>query len=315
MVKIGRGRRIRSKIKKPSLKGKEPERTAKAISLKKIQGAREIAKAGIKALGEAAKNIKYSHKKEFLLELESIKKTLVTASPTTPMLNNALSFIIKEVDQHGEDNMPRYTYLLTGNYLKELELDINKLIRTGSEHIEKGDVIITNYHSDAVLEILKNVKDKKFSVIVIESNPSKKGLIMSKELIKAGVDVVFCNNSAIGVVMEKATKVIVGSQAILSDGSLVNKAGTLPLAMAAKKFRVPFYAVAETLKFDSSATLGKAETIEEMDPDEIIKPKKLKGAKIMNPAFDITPEEYIYRLITEKGIIKPEVLKTAFRLK
>ncbi|MFH1445124.1 MAG: S-methyl-5-thioribose-1-phosphate isomerase [Nanoarchaeota archaeon] len=327
MVKIGSGKRIRKKIrknirkpniKKPhiKLKHREPERTIKAISEMKIQGAREIAKAAIKSMGEVAKNSNISNKREFLAKLESTKKQLVASRPTEPMLRNVLSFIINEASKYEGDNITRYTHLFSGNYLNELEMDLDKLIRIGAESIQKRDVILTNCHSNTIVEIFKKAKKKvNFSVIVTETRPRNQGLITAKELTKAGIEVTLCVDSAIGTVMDRVTKVIVGSDAILADGSVVNRIGTLPIAMVAKKFNTPFYVIGETLKYDSKTAMGQLEPIEQGDPKEVLSPKKIKGLKIINPAFDVTPEEYIHSLITEKGIMKPEVLRTVVKLK
>ncbi|HJW97041.1 MAG TPA: ribose 1,5-bisphosphate isomerase, partial [archaeon] len=99
--------------------------------------------------------------------------------------------------------------------------------------------------------------------------------------------------------MKKCTKVLVGCDAILPDGSIVNKIGTLPMAIVAKAFGKPFIVAGLTSK------LTHRVEIEERDPKEVEDPANLKGAKIINPAFDITPADYVDFIITEKGIVKP----------
>ena len=103
--------------------------------------------------------------------------------------------------------------------------------------------------------------------------------------------------------MGSADKVMLGCDAILPDGSIVNKIGTFPMAMVAMQFARPVYVLGETLKY------VKRVEIEERDPAEVIDPKKLKGARIINPAFDVTPAEYIHVLITEKGLMSPAAVR------
>ena len=73
----------------------------------------------------------------------------------------------------------------------------------------------------------------------------------------------------------------------------------MPFAMLAKQFGKEFYVAGSTMKITDKIE------IEQRDPKEIISPTKLKGAKIINPAFDVTPSEFITSIITEKGVLKP----------
>ena len=104
--------------------------------------------------------------------------------------------------------------------------------------------------------------------------------------------------------MKRATKVLVGFDALLIDGSLVNKIGTLPIAIVAKRFGRPFLAAGESLKITKDVP-----DIEQRDPEELINPKQLPGAKIVNPAFDLTPAEYVTKIITEKGVFRPDEIR------
>ena len=89
---------------------------------------------------------------------------------------------------------------------------------------------------------------------------------------------------------------------------VVNKIGSLMVALAAKHFHVPFYVAAPLSTFDMDASVFDTE-IEERDGDEVryyggcrICPK---GTEVINPAFDIVPKELITGIITENGIIDP----------
>ena len=171
-------------------------------------------------------------------------------------------------------------------------------------------------HSHDVVAILLEAKKqgKRFDVIVTETEPRRQGELTARDLLKAGIKVTYCVDSAIGYVMKSADRVLVGCDAILADGSIVNKIGTFPIAIVAQRFGVPFYVAGETLKFDTQTIAGIPEKIEQRDPKEVIDPKKIRGAKIINPAFDVTPADYVHSLITEKGIMKPEMLRREINL-
>nr|MBP9967670.1 S-methyl-5-thioribose-1-phosphate isomerase [Methanobrevibacter sp.] len=105
----------------------------------------------------------------------------------------------------------------------------------------------------------------------------------------------------------KINKVVNGADRI-AKGGVVNKIGSLMVALAAKHFHVPFYVAAPLSTFDMDASVFDTE-IEERDGDEVryyggcrICPK---GTEVINPAFDIVPKELITGIITENGIINP----------
>ena len=105
----------------------------------------------------------------------------------------------------------------------------------------------------------------------------------------------------------KINKVVIGADRI-AKGGVVNKIGSLMVALAANHFHVPFYVAAPLSTFDMDASVFDTE-IEERDGDEVryyggcrICPK---GTEVINPAFDIVPKELITGIITENGIIDP----------
>jgi len=120
---------------------------------------------------------------------------------------------------------------------------------------------------------------------------------------------------------------IVGADRIAANGDTANKIGTLEKAIAAKEFGIPFYIAAPTSTFDINCKSGKHIPIEERSQDEVLYqtgPTKKgnmetilvasSGSEAFNPAFDVTPAKFITGIITEKGIVKPdiEVIKKLF---
>ena len=81
------------------------------------------------------------------------------------------------------------------------------------------------------------------------------------------------------------------------------------MALAAHEARTSLYIATETYKFSPESMVGRIIEIEERDHAEVLDTNKLKTMKnvgIKNPAFDITPNEYIELIITERGIIPPQ---------
>ena len=284
----------------------------KDIKTLKIQGAREVAKAGAEAIKLTALKSRAKTREDFVSELQEIGKKLSETRPTEPALRNAVTKILTQVSSYENFNrIKKFTENICNNYLNELQKALKDIGRIGSNQINTGETILTHCHSHSVVEIFKEAKKqgKNFRVIVTETRPLNQGIITAKELLEIGIKVTFCVDAAIGWVMKEVDKVLVGCDAILADGSIVNKIGTFPMALIAERFAVPFFAAGGTYKFDPETVAGMTEPIEHRNPKEVISPRKLKKAEIINPAFDITPADYIRALITEKGIMKPELLR------
>jgi ribose 1,5-bisphosphate isomerase len=113
--------------------------------------------------------------------------------------------------------------------------------------------------------------------------------------------------------MGNADLVVVGADAITSEGNVVNKIGTSTIAVLANEARKPFYVVTELLKFDPETLCGAYEGIEHRNPSEVWNeaPAKLS---VRNPAFDVTPNRYINGIVCEEGVIAPQsIVETANR--
>ncbi len=131
-------------------------------------------------------------------------------------------------------------------------------------------------------------------------------------MLDAGIKTTLIVDSAVRFVMNEVDLVVVGADAITSEGNVVNKIGTSMIALAASEARTPFYVVSELLKFDPITIYGDYEKIEERDSREIWK-EPPKGLIIRNPAFDVTRRNFIHGIICEEGIISPHSITEVVR--
>jgi len=148
--------------------------------------------------------------------------------------------------------------------------------------------------------MLRAAKPKLATVYVTETRPVLQGLQTAKELLAAQIPVVYIVDSAAGWLFEEndVDLCVVGADAIKPSG-VINKLGTRQIASIANDMDVPFYVATNTLKFD----YWDRSVIEMRPASEVIRAADLPGAKILNPAFDITPWRYVTGVITEKGVI------------
>lgn len=190
----------------------------------------------------------------------------------------------------------------------------NKLISDGDTiltHCNAGALATTKYGTATSPMYLAKELGWKIKVFADETRPYLQGArLTSTELKEAGIDVtVICDNMA-GWVMKNGmiNKIIVGADRIAKNGDVANKIGTMSLAILAKEFNIPFYVAAPTSTIDMNCETGKDIPIEERNKKEVTEWFGIKIAPddvgVFNPAFDVTPNEYITAIITEKGIIK-----------
>lgn len=190
-----------------------------------------------------------------------------------------------------------------------------KLLRSGMgvlTHCNAGALATGDYGT--ALAPVYTAKENGVAVKVFsdETRPLLQGSRLTAwELALAGVDVTtICDNMAAQVMKEhKIDLVIVGADRIAANGDTANKIGTYGVAILAHYHQIPFYVAAPYSTIDLSLPDGSGIPIEQRSPEEVSLGFGCRTApetvNIYNPAFDVTPNELITGIITEKGIIHP----------
>ena len=131
-------------------------------------------------------------------------------------------------------------------------------------------------------------------------------------MVDLGIETMFIVDSAARSFMGDVDLVVVGADAITSEGNVVNKIGSSSIAVLAHEARKPFYVVSELLKFDPETLQWRMRKNRATKPSEVWNeaPAKLT---VRNPAFDVTPNRYIHGLICEEGIIAPQSIVEVMR--
>jgi len=149
-----------------------------------------------------------------------------------------------------------------------------------------------------------------FRVYVGETRPLLQGArLTSWELLRAGINVtLICDSMAAGLMASgRVNLVIVGADRVAANGDAANKIGTYGLAILARHFDIPFYVACPSSTIDFDTATGDAIPIEERDPGEVRhfggRQTSPDNVNVWNPAFDVTPAEYITGIITEKSIL------------
>ena len=295
---------------------KRVDKVVKDIKSIKIQGARNVAKAGIEALIYAVEDSKAKTVNGVKADMVKAAIKLSGARPTEPMLRNYLGdtirFATSEIASVNISDVKKFKAAVIknkGGYLKKMEEDISRLREYGASLLADGMLIVTHCHSSTVTGVIKEAKKqgKAIRVVACETRPRYQGRTTAASLAKDGIDVTLTVDMGVARYLKKADIVLVGADAVTSTGDLINKVGTSGIAQLARMHNVSFFACAETYKYSPLTLYGIKEKIEQRDPKEVWE-KPPKGVKISNPAFDVTAARYINGYITEKGVVPPSKL-------
>ena len=305
------------------LEMKNAVEVAEAIKTMKIRGAPLLGVAAAFALALAAYHSRAEGKSELIGELEKAAGILRGTRPTAVNLFWAIDRILKEVRGFsGNTKGLVLSVVEQAQKIADEDAAANHLMgKHGSELICDGDVILTHCNAGALatveygtaLGVIRAAweQGKKIKVIASETRPKLQGArLTAYELKRDGIPVTLITDNMVGYVMYKRliSKAIVGADRIVRD-AVVNKIGTYTIAVLAKEHSIPFYVAAPKSTFDLAHS-SEDVTIEERQPKEVthigsqaIAPD---GVKALNPAFDITPLEYVTAIICEDGVLRRE---------
>lgn len=219
-----------------------------------------------------------------------------------------------------------------GKKLELEDIEINKKIGDfGAKIVPKGATILTHCNAGALatvgygtaLGVVRSAfaNDPSIKVFADETRPRQQGArITTLELVMDGIPVTLITDGMCSYFMKKGMidMVCVGADRIAANGDAANKIGTYTVAIAAKYHNIPFYVAAPLSTIDASIKTGDEIVIEERSHDEVtmINGKKIcaEGVNIINPGFDVTPNELITGIITEKGILRPNYCEAIAKL-
>jgi len=292
------------------------ESTYVQIKDMEVRGAGRIARAAVSALKDYCNKGRFRSTAEFYEGLFAAGDRLKSARPTAVSLPNAVNYVLVAARRNQTKGGPardsvRAIKGVCDDFLASSLRATKTIGEYGAKRIKDGDVVLTHCNSEAVTAVLVKAHEmgKKFEVYATETRPRFQGRITASVLAKKGLDVSLIPDSAARVYMRKVDMVVVGADAIAANGAVINKIGTSQVALAAHESRARFYVAAESYKLSPSTMTGELVEIEHRSPLEVVPKAWLLAnakVKVKNPAFDVTPPEYIDLIITERGLFPPQ---------
>ncbi len=251
-------------------------------------GALEISLKAIETLTVFLKETR----REWRRDLSDFCKRLAETKPTMASLFNITHEALLEARRKGstKESLKRVLLKMRTN-LKDAVIKIGK---EGRSILPKRAVLMTHSRSASVFAVVKKgVKGGKVGkVYATQSYPLGEGITFSREIEELGVETHLIPDATIGIYLSSCDCVLVGGDA-LTEKFVVNKVGSLPLALAAHYYKIPLYCVLDTLKFI---------------PSKFYNPPEEK-----NSLFEAFPLSLVTRFITEGGMMKPIEVRKRIR--
>jgi len=301
------------------------EDMAYAIKEMKVRGAPLIGVAAAMGLALTAFRSKARSRRELMEELEASAELLRKTRPTAVNLFWSIDRVLKRAYEveGGVDEVKRLV-VEEAKKMADEDVEVNKRIgRNGLKLIQDGYTILTHCNAGGLatvgygtaLGVIRAAFEagRRIKVIATETRPKLQGArLTSYELVRDGIPVTLITDNMAGYAMKRGMVdiVVVGADRIVKD-AVINKIGTYTIAVLAKENSVPFYVAAPLSTMDLSRKASDVE-IEERDPREVLFFGSVRiapeGVNVWNPAFDVTPMEYVKGIITEVGVLSPDEL-------
>ncbi len=311
-------------LEETPLEIKTIEQMTEAIKNMRVRGAPLLGVAAAFGIAIAAYRSKAKTKQQLLSEIEEAATKIKNTRPTAVNLFWAADRVLNKAKTAKTSNVEDLKAFIIEEAQKIAEEDAqqnHRIGKNGASLIKHGDTILTHCNAGELatveygtaLAVIRAAweEGKKIKVIADETRPLLQGArLTAYELKRDGIPVTLITDNMAAHVMKRGLVniVIVGADRIVQD-AVFNKIGTYGVAVLAKEHHIPFYVAAPKSTFDLSHKSTDV-TIEERKPEEVthIGCKQIAPTdiRVLNPAFDATPLEYVSGIIHEDGIYHKE---------
>ncbi len=306
---------------------------ADAIRTLKVRGAPAIGVTAAMGVALGAQAITATDYPTFSRTVLAICDELAATRPTAVNLFWAIGRMRMKLESLQGQPVSTIKQVLISESQAILEEDIalcKTMGRHGAGLIQDGQTILTHCNAGSLatagygtaLGVIRAAweQGKKINVIADETRPVLQGARLTAwELMQDHIPVTLITDNMAGSLMKQGRiqLCVVGADRIAANGDVANKIGTYSVAVLARAHNIPFYVAAPYSTIDLNTKTGDDIPIEQRNPSEVTTihgshPVAPKDVAVYNPAFDVTPAELITGIITERGVFKPQEIKSHF---
>ena len=316
------------------LECRDVETVARAIRDLRVRGAPAIGVTAAMGIALGAQTLPDESFEKFQERFLSVCDTMASTRPTAVNLFWAIERMkgIVQKGAHQTLGSLKQRLIQEAQAIREEDLSMNRAIGDfGAALIQPGQCILTHCNAGALatagygtaLGVIRSAwnQGKNIRVMADETRPVLQGARLTAwELQQDGIPVTLITDNAAGAFMRQGMIDLcaVGADRIAANGDVANKIGTYTVAVLAKAHGIPFYVAAPSSTIDLRTPTGQDIQIEERSAQEVVSlyggpAIAPDGIDVLNPAFDVTPADYVTGIITERGVFRPKELVDHFR--
>jgi methylthioribose-1-phosphate isomerase len=313
------------------------EEVADAIRMMVVRGAPAIGVAAAMGVALGVRDSKANNIAALRENFNQITDALASTRPTAVNLFWAIDRMKRLFREIATDGADRRT--IAEKLIKEAlaiqaeDIESNRRMGNfGQELLPSSGTVLTHCNAGALatagygtaLGVIRSAVEhgKRLRVLADETRPFLQGARLTAwELWKDDIDVRVISDNMAGSFMRQGLidAVIVGADRIAANGDVANKIGTYTVAVLAREHEIPFYVAAPFSTLDLKIPDGSHIPIEQRDPTEVTHIGGIRivpdGVSVFNPAFDVTPHQFITAIITDRGVAKPPYTESLATLK
>ena len=300
------------------------EEVADAIRNMIVRGAPAIGVTTAMGIALGVRDATAKDQTELKRELDRVCDALAQTRPTAVNLFWAIRRMKEKFEQVSDQPVANIQQALIAEAQRMLAEDIaanEAMGKYGAVLLPASGGVLTHCNAGALatcgygtaLGVIRAAVDsgKKLHVFADETRPFLQGSRLTAwELMKDGIPTTVISDNMAGAIMRqgKIKSVVVGADRIAANGDVANKIGTYSVAVLARAHGIPFYVAAPFSTVDFNTPDGSGIPIEQRSPREVthLAGKQIApdGVEVENPAFDVTPHEYVAGIITERGVAR-----------
>lgn len=190
----------------------------------------------------------------FTSTLPELTQTLVHTFPGSMSVENACkiySSVVTRGDTEGQQDIEPTIRANSRNIAKSVAQSHKIIHKSVNSFLRDGQIILIHSYSHVVTSALINAasQGKRFRVIITESRPECEGYVLAAQLKNHNIPVTMIVDSMVAHILATVDLVLVGAEAVVENGGIINKVGTYQLGIVAKAFNKPMYVLSESFKF------------------------------------------------------------------
>jgi len=313
---------------------KNYQQVADAIRTMVVRGAPAIGVAAAMGIALGVKNSQSESVGELRKEFDEICEVIGKTRPTAVNLFWAIRRMTEKFEQLRVRPMAQIRQALIEEAQRMHAEDIaanQAMGRYGATLMPASGSVLTHCNAGALatcgygtaLGVIRAAVEqgKRIHVYADETRPFLQGSRLTAwELMKDGIPTTVISDNMAGAMMRqgKISAAVVGADRIAANGDVANKIGTYSVAVLAKEHGIPFYVAAPFSTIDLATPDGGKIPIEQRNKNEIThignKAIAPEGVQVENPAFDVTPAQYVNAIVTERGIARAPYTESLSRL-